>query len=255
MLEHLLYLVIAYVRGGQFAACGPHVARHSVFSGPQKHPGEMIKPEISSNFASFLLEEHFLNLRSRSFFKVHKDFNVTIRSTCHFSSNRKIWSSQWICFSEQLSCCVYRGLLHAIHSIRATNSNVAICCKICLAMYASELATWRADTSFRRQNTVVHESVSFYHPQSCTSIVDIRGEVKHKRYIACVSWRICSFLFWNTCSLWYQQVIVVKLQPAMLPEVFANNTYDVAREIAKQKTSHDWRNASLLKITCWNLFV
>ena len=56
----------------------------------------------------------------------------------HFSSNRKIWSSQWICFSEQLVCCVYLKLLRAIYSIRVTNSNSTICCKIWLAMYASE---------------------------------------------------------------------------------------------------------------------
>jgi len=56
----------------------------------------------------------------------------------HFSSNRKIWSSQWICFSEQLVCCVYLKLLRAIYSIRVTNSNSTIWCKIWLAMYASE---------------------------------------------------------------------------------------------------------------------
>jgi len=28
---------LAYVRGGQIAARGPNVARHSVFSGPRKH--------------------------------------------------------------------------------------------------------------------------------------------------------------------------------------------------------------------------
>jgi len=36
-------------RGGQLAARGPHVARHSVFSGPRKHSGKIIKSEISSN--------------------------------------------------------------------------------------------------------------------------------------------------------------------------------------------------------------
>jgi len=29
-----------YARGGQVAARGPNVARHSAFSGPQKHSGK-----------------------------------------------------------------------------------------------------------------------------------------------------------------------------------------------------------------------
>jgi len=39
----------------------------------------------------------------------------------------------------------------------------------------------------------------FYHPQSCMPVVKIRGEVNHKRYIACVKWSIWLFLFWNSC--------------------------------------------------------
>jgi len=41
-------MTIVYARGGQLAARGPHVARHSVFSGPWKHSGKIIKSEISS---------------------------------------------------------------------------------------------------------------------------------------------------------------------------------------------------------------
>ena len=64
----------------------------------------------------------------------------------------------------------------------------------------------------------------------------------------------------NSCSLWclrYQQVIIVKLQPAVLPEVFTKNTGIIWRRTwnCQAKNSHDWRNASLLKIACWNLFV
>ena len=39
---------ILYSRGRQLAARGPHVASHSVFSGPWKHSGKIIKSEISS---------------------------------------------------------------------------------------------------------------------------------------------------------------------------------------------------------------
>ena len=44
-------------------------------------------------------------------------------------------------------------------SIGDTNSNITICCKIWLARYASEVATWRADTSFHRQTTVVESNL------------------------------------------------------------------------------------------------
>jgi len=56
------YLVrywLLYGRGGQVAARGQHVTRYSVFIGPRKDSGRIIKSEISSNFASFLLEQRF----------------------------------------------------------------------------------------------------------------------------------------------------------------------------------------------------
>jgi len=42
---------MSYDRGGQIAARGPNVARHSVFSGPQRHSGNMFKSEITSNLS------------------------------------------------------------------------------------------------------------------------------------------------------------------------------------------------------------
>jgi len=40
---------LVYIRGGQLAAHGPHVARHIVFSGPQEHSEKILKSEISSS--------------------------------------------------------------------------------------------------------------------------------------------------------------------------------------------------------------
>jgi len=37
---------INYGRGGQLAARGPHVARHSIFSGPRKHSGNIFRCEF-----------------------------------------------------------------------------------------------------------------------------------------------------------------------------------------------------------------
>jgi len=37
--------------------------------------------------------------------------------TPDLSSNRKIWLSQWICFTEQLAHSVYRNLLRAIYTV------------------------------------------------------------------------------------------------------------------------------------------
>jgi len=47
--------LIIYNRGGQLATRGPHVARHSDFSGPWKHSGKIIKSEISSNLSQKIL--------------------------------------------------------------------------------------------------------------------------------------------------------------------------------------------------------
>ena len=45
-----------YARGGQIAARGPTLARHGVFSGPQKH-SEIFKSESSSNFSVIISAE------------------------------------------------------------------------------------------------------------------------------------------------------------------------------------------------------
>ena len=39
-----------YAMGGQIAARGPDVTRHSVFSGPQKHSGKSLNLKVPSIF-------------------------------------------------------------------------------------------------------------------------------------------------------------------------------------------------------------
>jgi len=53
-----VYFLVYWARGGQIAARGPHVTRHSVFSGPRKHSGKIFKSEIS-----FRLSQQMLVLR------------------------------------------------------------------------------------------------------------------------------------------------------------------------------------------------
>jgi len=47
-------LALGHDKGGQIAARGPHVARHSVFSGPRKRSGKIFKSEISFNLSQYM---------------------------------------------------------------------------------------------------------------------------------------------------------------------------------------------------------
>jgi len=83
---------------------------------------------------------------------------------------------------------------------------------------ASKLSTSRADTSFRRQKAIVHLGYLLV-----LSFTILQGYCQYPRWskpqaVYCyVNWRIWSFLFQNSCRLWYQQVItrIVKLLPAV----------------------------------------
>jgi len=135
---------------GPRATCGPPQRFQWPAEAFRKNDSSLKFPPAS---LLFLLEERFLIwngevslVYANTVFQCNDMFNLSVS----FNTSVQIVKSgrlQWICFSKQLVCCVYRKLLRTIYSIRVTNSKT-ICCKIWLAVYASELATWRADTSF-----------------------------------------------------------------------------------------------------------
>jgi len=62
-------VLILYARGRQIAARGSNVARHSVFSGPWNHSGNMFKSEIFFNLPqSMLLLTTEANLTNTCFY-------------------------------------------------------------------------------------------------------------------------------------------------------------------------------------------
>ena len=82
--------VVVCIRGGQLAARGPHMVRHSFFSDLRKHSGKVIKSGISSNYhnkwqCSGKLEPRLASVSTRVAF-----FNPFFKEVVKFYQGAKI---------------------------------------------------------------------------------------------------------------------------------------------------------------------
>ena len=155
-----------------------------------------------------------------------------------------------MCFSEHIVHCVglYRILLRVIYSTGVTNSNITIY-KTWLAMHASEVATWRADTSFRRQTTVVHFSLlvlSF----TILHVFCQNSRWSKPQAVHCLcQLTYLAVLVPNSCSLWHQHLSILKLQASSQVETYSIcNSIMILWFLFLQWT----RNASI-SMSIWNL--